>query len=199
MLHLRRPVTPAAGYAGTASKGTATPAIKMARSPIVNSPVVPPPKEPQPPGAPLRDTPMSSIAEGAAAARDPLRRPLEPQPPAAPVPRSSRKPGGRGRSPGPFPARCVVLDEFLAPQELEELTRIHVGARGCLRAPAKSFLRSANGGVVNYEHRRSRVSDGPGEASGIDVGAHRTALPQVLGNRDGAVHHCGCRGAGYSQ
>src|SRR5271169_505129 len=55
-----------------------------------------------------------------------------------------------------LPARCVVLDEFLAPTELEELTRFTLEHEGDFSA-SEVVSPTTDGGVVNYEHRRSRV------------------------------------------
>jgi Rps23 Pro-64 3,4-dihydroxylase Tpa1-like proline 4-hydroxylase len=53
-----------------------------------------------------------------------------------------------------LPAQCLVLDEFLAPQELEELTA-YVLQHESDFAPSEVISRA--GGVIDYEHRRSRV------------------------------------------
>ena len=53
-------------------------------------------------------------------------------------------------------ARCVVLDEFLAPQELAELTGFILDHEADFEA-SEVISPQSEGGVVNYEHRSSRV------------------------------------------
>ena len=175
------------------------PAVRMARTPIVNSPLVPPPKEPQPPGAPLRDTPVfhrrrnrnrPGLLCGGRSSHN--RRP-------PPVPRSLANQCGRGGSPTHLPARCVVLDEFLAPQELEELTRFTLEHEAAF-STSEVISHSANGGVVNYEHRRSRVLMDLEKHQDVMLERIKAVLPQVLDAiGDGAVFDRGCRGTGYRQ
>jgi len=156
------------------------PAIKMARTPIVNSPVVPPPKEPQPPGAPLRDTPVVPSPKEPQPPGTPLRRPLEPQPPTATsttiISQTSAAVADR---PAHLPARCVVLDEFLAPQELEELIRFTLEHEAAF-STSEVISHSANGGVVNYEHRRSRVLMDLEKHQDVMLERIKAILPQVL-------------------
>jgi Rps23 Pro-64 3,4-dihydroxylase Tpa1-like proline 4-hydroxylase len=76
-------------------------------------------------------------------------------------------------------ARCVVLDEFLAPQELAELTRFTMEHESDFQA-SEVLSPTAEKGVVNYDHRRSRVL--------LDLGPHqdrileriKAVLPSVL-------------------
>jgi SM-20-related protein len=76
-------------------------------------------------------------------------------------------------------ARCVVLDEFLAPQELSELTRFTLEHESDFQA-SEVLSPTAEKGVVNYDHRRSRVL--------LDLGPHqdrileriKAVLPSVL-------------------
>jgi Rps23 Pro-64 3,4-dihydroxylase Tpa1-like proline 4-hydroxylase len=73
----------------------------------------------------------------------------------------------------------VVLDEFLAPQELEELMRFTLEHEADFGA-SEVVSPVADGGIVNYEHRRSQVL--------MDLGHHQdrllarinAVLPQVL-------------------
>ncbi len=160
------------------------PAIRMARTPIVNSPMVPPPKEPQPPGAPLRDTPVVPSPKEPQPPGTPLRRPLEPQPPTATsttiISQTSAAVADR---PAHLPARCVVLDEFLAPQELEELTRFTLEHEAAF-STSEVVSHGANGGVVNYEHRRSRVLTDLEKHQDVMLERIKAALPQVLSQLD---------------
>ena len=100
-----------------------------------------PRKEPQPPGSPTRG-------------------PGEPQPPSTGPGPGVRAPHKASQSPNSvcttvvsetsaavverssvLPAKCVVLDEFLAPQELEDLTRFTIWNTKPTSAPVKWFLR----------------------------------------------------------
>lgn len=76
-------------------------------------------------------------------------------------------------------ARCVVLDEFLAPQELEELIRYTLQREREFRnseviAPVREI------GVTDYSHRRSRVLTELGTQEGMILARIRHVLPLVL-------------------
>ena len=58
--------------------------------------------------------------------------------------------------PTALPAQCVILDEFLAPQELEELTRFALAHEPQFTA-SEVVAPTSERGVIDYEHRRSRV------------------------------------------
>jgi len=73
----------------------------------------------------------------------------------------------------------VVLDEFLAPQELEELTRFTLERESEFSA-SEVVSPVADGGVVNYEHRRSRVLTDLGQHQERVLSRIRSVLPQVL-------------------
>ena len=118
-------------------------------TPLRDTPVVPPPKQPQPPGG---STEVTVVAERTTAIQD---------------------------RPETLPARCVVLDEFLAPQELEELTRFALEHESAFAASEVVSPRSA-GGVVDYEHRRSRVLIDLAQYEGLLLDRIKGALPQVL-------------------
>jgi len=76
-------------------------------------------------------------------------------------------------------AKCVVLDEFLAPQELESLTRFTLGHEDALQV-SEVYSPSAERGVVNYDFRRSRVLIELGEQQDVMLGRIKSVLPQVL-------------------
>ena len=78
-----------------------------------------------------------------------------------------------------LPARCVVLDEFLAPQELEELTRFTVEHEANFSASEVLSPHSTNG-VVNYEHRRSRVLMDLAQYQDRMVERVKSVMPEVL-------------------
>jgi len=124
------------------------------------------PSDPQPPShAPLRDTPLT---------------PKDPQPPSA-VRTSvvSEASAAVAERPRTLPAQCVVLDEFLAPQELEQLTAFTLEHEADFSA-SEVVSPTADAGIVNYEHRRSRVLMDLGRHQEVIVERIRGVLPQVL-------------------
>jgi len=78
-----------------------------------------------------------------------------------------------------LPAKCVVLDEFLAPQELDELTRFTLEHEGDF-STSEVISPTADGGVVNYEHRRSRVLMDLAQHQDLVLERIKAVLPQVL-------------------
>jgi Rps23 Pro-64 3,4-dihydroxylase Tpa1-like proline 4-hydroxylase len=78
-----------------------------------------------------------------------------------------------------LPARCVVLDEFLAPQELEELTRYTLEREADFSA-SEVISPTADGGIVNYEHRRSIVLMDLAHHQDLILARIKAVLPQVL-------------------
>jgi len=76
-----------------------------------------------------------------------------------------------------LPAQCVVLDEFLAPQELEELTSYVLQHQPDFAA---SEVISPAGGVVDYEHRRSQVLMDLGPYQDLVLERIKPALPAVF-------------------
>ena len=143
-----------------------------------------PRKAPQPPSAPLgspaEPQPPSSQPPGS-----PTGSPGEPQPPSQGPGRSGvrttvvAKTSGAER-PAVLPAQCVVLDEFLVPQELEELIRFTL-EREAAFSVSEVVSPSADGGIVNYEHRRSRVLMDLAHHQDVIVARIKAVLPQVLG------------------
>ncbi len=154
---------------------------------VKTTPGVPTPPGPQPPGSPLRTPGVPAPSPGPQPPGTPLRAPVIPPPSTGP-----QTPGqgivttivSKGsvaveERPTRLAARCVVLDEFLAPQELEELTRFTLEHETEFQA-SEVVAPTSERGVVNYDHRRSRVL--------MDLGAHqqrmlariKTVLPEVL-------------------
>jgi len=76
-------------------------------------------------------------------------------------------------------ARSVVLDEFLAPQELAELTRFTLDHEGDFQA-SEVVSPHSEGGVVNYEHRSSRVLMDIGHHQDVVLERIKSVLPQIL-------------------
>ena len=78
-----------------------------------------------------------------------------------------------------LPAQCVVLDEFLAPQEVEELMRFTLAHESDFGSSEVVSPREVSG-VVNYEHRRSRVLMDLVHHQDIMLERIKAVLPQVL-------------------
>ncbi len=76
-------------------------------------------------------------------------------------------------------ARCVVLDEFLAPQDVEQLTRFALERENDFRT-SEVISPIAEGGVVDYEHRRSRVLMEIGPYQQLVLTRIKAVLPEVL-------------------
>jgi Rps23 Pro-64 3,4-dihydroxylase Tpa1-like proline 4-hydroxylase len=155
-----------------------------------------PPKAPQPPSSPMR-TPgepqppsgpgphVKAPPKAPQPPGSPMRTPGEPQPPSSPGPHAvrtavvSETSAAVAERPAALPARCVVLDEFLAPQELEELMRFTLERESRFSA-SEVVSPSADGGVVNYEHRRSRVLTDLEQHQDVMLARIKAVLPQVL-------------------
>ena len=76
-----------------------------------------------------------------------------------------------------LPAQCVVLDEFLAPQELHELTEYVLQHEADFAA---SEVISPAGGVIDYEHRRSQVLMDLGPYQELVLQRIKPVLPAVF-------------------
>jgi hypothetical protein len=127
------------------------------------------PKGPQPPGvrAPQKEP------------HKPHPSPKEPQPPSHARAVVSETATAVAEMPPVLPARCVVLDEFLAPQELEELTRFAMEHESDFKA-SEVVAPHADSGVINYEHRRSRVLMDLAQYQDVMVERIKSVLPRVL-------------------
>ena len=164
---------------------------------------------PQPPNAPGTSWGKASCKGAAARAATPERAStagspastrqgfaaLAPEPPNAPLPPGhglrpftvqqgvsrfdSGKPVGVLDAPAIVRAQCVVLDEFLAPQELDELVSYALEHEAEFQT---SELISPNGdpGVTDYSHRRSRVLMDLGKHQEVILERIRGVLPRVL-------------------
>ncbi|MGA6980541.1 MAG: 2OG-Fe(II) oxygenase [Candidatus Sulfotelmatobacter sp.] len=82
-------------------------------------------------------------------------------------------------SPQVVRAQCVVLDEFLAPQEVEELIRFTLAREKDFRT---SEVVSPSGvpGMTDYNHRRSRVLCELGAQEELILKRVRSVLPRIL-------------------
>jgi Rps23 Pro-64 3,4-dihydroxylase Tpa1-like proline 4-hydroxylase len=120
---------------------------------------------PQTPGTPLRDTPI----------------PPGPQTPGHGFTKTvvSQAAAAVAERPQNMPARSVVLDEFLAPQELAELTRFTLEHENDFLA-SEVLSPNAENGVVNYDHRRSRVLTELGHHQDLMLERIKAVLPSVL-------------------
>jgi Rps23 Pro-64 3,4-dihydroxylase Tpa1-like proline 4-hydroxylase len=76
-------------------------------------------------------------------------------------------------------ARCVVLDEFLAPQEVEELIRYTLEHEAEFKN-SEVISPSGETGVTDHSHRRSRVLTELGEHEQVILDRIRGVLPAVL-------------------
>ncbi|HSY93633.1 MAG TPA: 2OG-Fe(II) oxygenase [Candidatus Binatus sp.] len=141
-----------------------------------------PHKAPQPPGAPMRtpsepDPPTGQPHPPGPGVRAPRTEPDPPTGTRTTVVSESR--AAVAERPPVLPARCVVLDEFLAPQELAELTRFTLEHESDFSA-SEVVSPHADSGVINYEHRRSRVLMDLAQYHDLILERIKAALPQVL-------------------
>lgn len=154
------------------------PGVRAPHKPMRDTPVPPvPPKEPDPPGVrgpgkPMRDTPVPSPGT-----------PKEPDPPGHGVHTTVVSEAGVtvAERPAVLSARCAVLDEFLAPTELADLTRFVQEHESDFKTSEVVSPRADSGvSVVNYEHRRSRVLMDVGQHQDVMLQRIKSVLPQVL-------------------
>jgi len=126
------------------------------------------PSGPQTPGTPLRETPMPPSPSG-------------PQTPGHGSTKTvvSQTSTAIAERPQKLEARCVVLDEFLAPQELAELTRFTLENESKFEV-SEVLSPNAEKGVVNYDNRRSRVLMELGRHQDMMLERIKAILPRVL-------------------
>jgi SM-20-related protein len=121
----------------------------------------------------------------------PRERPLEiPKPPSPPGPQTpsiamrdtavSQARAATAVLPARLPAHCVVLDEFLAPQELTELTQFTLDHEAEFET-SEVISPTEENGMVNYDHRRSRVLTALGKHQDVILDRIKSVLPDVLG------------------
>lgn len=175
--------TPKIPPAGPQSPGTplrtpAVPAGPQSPGTPLRKPAVP--AGPQSPGTPLRKAPPA----GPQSPGTPLRTPAVPAGPQSPGSSVERKvvtatAAAVAERPETLPARCVILDEFLAPQELAELTRFTLEREAEFHA-SEVISPVAEGGIVNYDHRRSRVLMDLGQHEEVILNRIKAVLPDVL-------------------
>jgi Rps23 Pro-64 3,4-dihydroxylase Tpa1-like proline 4-hydroxylase len=177
--------------------------VYSAQRPLVTAsgPPVPVPAPGQPQGPHVSFPPTAPGQPGQPQGphvRTPQKEPRAPQPPTAPRPDKAVDPADQPQGPhakvdheahwektvallerpSRLPARCVVLDEFLAPEELQEIVRFTLENEAAF-STSEVISPVAEGGIVNYEHRRSRVlSDLPHQ--GLMLERTKSVLPQVV-------------------
>jgi Rps23 Pro-64 3,4-dihydroxylase Tpa1-like proline 4-hydroxylase len=148
-----------------------------------NPPSPSPPNQPEPPHtkAPAKRRQPEPPHNPRPPARDMPPPSAQPEPPHGMVP--ERLEPARGiavlERPEISKARYLVLDEFLAPQELEELTRYTLEQQRYFFT-SEVVTPGRKEGVANYEHRRSVVLEDPGEFKDLILGRIKIALPQIL-------------------
>jgi Rps23 Pro-64 3,4-dihydroxylase Tpa1-like proline 4-hydroxylase len=81
--------------------------------------------------------------------------------------------------PATQPVRCVVLDEFLAPQELDELISYALQHEPEFQ-DSEVISPTGTRGVIDYKHRRSRVLMVLGKHQDVILKRIRCVLPGVL-------------------
>ena len=147
----------------------------------------------------LADTSLPSMGSTAGRPVETLGDPSDPQSPGAPEPggpgaRAPKKESTVGAftsteiagtsvavadRPQSLPAQSVILDEFLAPPELDELIRYTLDHEPDFKA-SEVVSPHADHGVVNYRQRRSHVLMEPGPYQEIIRERIQSVLPQVL-------------------
>ena len=138
-----------------------------------------PHKEPQPPSKPMGEPDPPSGGQpqpGPSGVRAPRK---EPDPPSGRTAVITQTSAAVAERPPALPAQCVVLDEFLAPQELEELLRFTLEHESDFSA-STVVSPNAESGVINYEHRRSRVLMDLAQHQDVMLNRIKSVLPQVL-------------------
>jgi SM-20-related protein len=141
--------------------------------------VTPPlPRAPQPPGANPPGAPQPPQAPGPhVSASRPFSVPVQQEA------QQSHFDSGSGigvlDAPASVRAQCVVLDEFLAPQELDELISFAL-QREAEYQSSGVVSPSGDPGVIDYNHRRSRVLMDLGKHEDVILERIRGVLPRVL-------------------
>jgi Rps23 Pro-64 3,4-dihydroxylase Tpa1-like proline 4-hydroxylase len=140
-----------------------------------------------------------TVAEGAQPTIYPLSQPranFQPHPPSpqGPFPPAPGPPGPRPsrvekpiaaesvavlESPRILPASYLVLEEFLAPAELDALTRYTLAQESGFQV-SEVIAPGVAGGAVDYDHRRSRVLMDLGTHEAVIVNRIRSCWPQIL-------------------
>jgi Rps23 Pro-64 3,4-dihydroxylase Tpa1-like proline 4-hydroxylase len=164
--------------------GTPAPPGPQPQHPGVKAPR----KEPQPPHhspthRPLRDTPAPSPQpqHPGSPMGDPAPPSPQPQHPGGSITRKvvTGSSVAAAERPEVLRANCLVLDEFLSPQELEQLTRFTMEHEADFQN-SEVYSPSVQKGVINDDFRRSRVLMELGEQQEVILERIKSVLPQVL-------------------
>ncbi|HEY1463679.1 MAG TPA: 2OG-Fe(II) oxygenase [Terriglobales bacterium] len=108
--------------------------------------------------------------------------PRDPQPP-PPVPPPTTPPGitmsAQSEITDLLPANCAVLEEFLVPQELDSVIRFALEHEADFTT-SEVIAPGGGTGMVDFEHRRSRVLMDLGDLRNIIVRRLQSCWPQLL-------------------
>jgi SM-20-related protein len=156
-------------------------------SPTRDGPMPPPPPQPEPPHVkvpprpPQPEPPHGPRPPHTTPAKDMPPPSSQPEPPHATLPehREPKRVIATMERPETTNAQCLVLDEFLAPQELEELTRYTLEHEQDFFS-SEVVSPSHEEGIINYEHRRSMVLEKLGRFQDLMLERIKLVLPQVL-------------------
>lgn len=159
--------------------GSPTPPGPQPEHPGVKAPK----RQPQPPGQ--RPAPAPAPSQPQHPGSSPMKGPSPPAP-------QPEHPGGAttrtvvtgstvalAERPEVLRANYVVLDEFLAPQEVAALTQFTLEHESDFQT-SEVYSPSVEKGVINHDFRRSRVLMELGEQQDMILARIKSALPQVL-------------------
>jgi hypothetical protein len=186
-------------FLGEAARGTTIPSRAGGPAPLPPPPTpnkAPRPPGPTPPGLQFRDLTAASPRVANLEPALKLGGPAPALPPApspdAPRPTGPTPPGGHIRSlPGAtetrgfahraslLPAQCVLLEEFLAPDELQSLIRETLAREGEFQI-SEVIAPGVAGGITDFEHRRSRVLLDLGTRHDAVLDRLQGCLPRVV-------------------
>jgi 2OG-Fe(II) oxygenase superfamily len=165
--------------------------------PPAPDPIAPRPPGPTPPGPHIResrstfrisDSPMNlgGPAPGLPPAPSPNSpRPPGPTPPGDHIQETKASSSGTTLAEQPLllSAQCVLLDEFLAPEELQDLMQDTLSREMGFQI-SEVIAPGAAGGVTDFEHRRSHVLTELGKRREIILARLQGCLPRVLRKLD---------------
>jgi SM-20-related protein len=172
--------------AATEQKGRAR-TVQFSPAPVPPPPGPQPPSVRQPPKGPEPPSRRTPDKDSPA----PVQPPSGPQPPSHGLQPLTVSQGSQRRqfdsdnnvgvldAPAVVTSQCVVLDEFLTPQELDELFSYTLQHEGEFHS-SEVISPSGDPGVVDYHHRRSRVLMDLGKHENIILERIRCVLPKVL-------------------
>ena len=163
------------------AESSARPELVGKDAPTLNVPPSPPSPSPGQPQSPGAATPAKQPQSPGTAPLAPSPSPGQPQSPGSLATSTvvSALRVATAERPEILPARSVILDEFLAPQELAELSRFTLEHEAEFQT-SEVVSPSAEGGVVNHEHRRSRVLMDLAQHQDVILARIKAVLPQVL-------------------